>query len=158
MDAKIGIGGIIRVRDLCLLGVMSTPDRPGIGAAIFDALGSARVNTQFIVQCIDLSGMTDVLFCVTEDDALLAREIVQPISIELKAQAVEEVHRVALLSVFGPDFRERPGIAGAVFRALARHSINILAISTSISTVTCVISDDDMDEAVVALHEVVILP
>ena len=34
----------------------------------------------------------------------------------------------------GPDFRERPGIAGMMFRSLAAKGVNILAISTSIST------------------------
>jgi aspartate kinase len=155
---RIEVGGIIKIRGLCLLGVMAAPDRPGIGATIFDALGEARLSAQFIVQCVDLTGLSNVLFCVSEGDALRARALVQPIATALSAQAVQEIHHVALLSVFGPDFRERPGIAGAVFRAMAQHEINILAISTSISTVSCVIIDTDMDQALLALHEVVTLP
>jgi aspartokinase len=137
---------------------MAAPDRPGIGSGIFTALGEAGLNTQFIIQCIDLTGMSNILFCVAEEDSLRARALVQPIAAELGAQAVQETHQVALLSVFGPDFRERPGIAGAVFGAMALHHINILAISTSISTVTCVIDGADMEQALVALRETVKLP
>lgn len=157
-ESRIEVGGIIKVRDLCLIGVMAAPDRPGVGAGVFTALGEAKLNTQFIIQCIDLSGMSNILFCVLEEDAVRARDLVQPAAASLAAQAVQETHHVALLSVFGPDFRERSGIAGTVFRAMAQHQINILAISTSISTVTCVIDDSDMDQALVALREVVKLP
>ncbi|MFB0546725.1 MAG: ACT domain-containing protein, partial [Anaerolineae bacterium] len=59
---------------------------------------------------------------------------------------------------FGPHFGERPGIAGVMFSALASVGINILAISTSISSLSCVINVSDMDEAVWALGEAFELP
>jgi aspartate kinase len=60
--------------------------------------------------------------------------------------------------MFGPHFGERPGIAGVMFSALASADINILAISTSISSTSCLIDASDMDEAVQALEEVFDLP
>ena len=48
------IGGIMSVRNLCLIGVMAAPDRPGLGARIFEKLGELQLNAQFIVHCIDL--------------------------------------------------------------------------------------------------------
>ena len=65
---------------------------------------------------------------------------------------------VAIISIFGPDFRERPGIASTMFSALGAKQINILAISTSISTLSCVIDADCLDEAVVAMRETFDLP
>ena len=65
---------------------------------------------------------------------------------------------VAAIAIFGPDFRERPGIAGRMFRALASRSINILAISTSISTVNCIIALTDLKEAYAAICEQFDLP
>ena len=35
MTSPIAAGGMLKFRELCLVGVMSAPDRPGIGAAIF---------------------------------------------------------------------------------------------------------------------------
>jgi len=60
--------------------------------------------------------------------------------------------------VFGPDFRERPSIAAEVFEAMASVGINIMAISTSISTVSCLINGDLVDEAIIALGERFELP
>jgi aspartate kinase len=55
--------------------------------------------------------------------------------------------------VFGPHFGQRSGVAGIMFSALASAGINILAISTSISSLSCIIDLDDMDKAVEAIHD-----
>ena len=65
---------------------------------------------------------------------------------------------VAIVSIFGPDFRERPGIAGTMFDALAAEDVNIMAISTSISTVSCVIESKALETALDALRETFDLP
>ena len=157
-EEKIKVGGILQNRRLCLVGVMSAPDRPGIAAAIFHALGRERLNAQFIVQSIDLNNDAHVMFCVAVEDCERVLAIVRPIALELGAQKVIENRPVALISVFGPDFRERPGIAGTIFKALAGAGLNILAVSTSISTISCVIRDEDCEAAVRALREVLALP
>jgi aspartate kinase len=69
------------------------------------------------------------------------------------AQAIVSQPEVALISVFGPDFRERPAVAAGVFEALANVGINILAISTSISTVSCLIDKKRVEDAMLALRE-----
>ncbi len=157
-EDKIKVGGILQSRGLCLVGVMSAPDRPGIAAAIFHALGRERLNAQFIVQNIDLNNDAHVMFCVALEDCERVLATVQPIAAKLGAKKVVENRPVALVSVFGPDFRERPGIAGTVFKALADAGINILAVSTSISTISCVIRDEDYEAAVKALREVLAFP
>lgn len=158
MTSPIAAGGMLKFRDLCLVGVMSAPDRPGIGSAIFRALGREEINAQFIVQCIDLRNRSHVLFCVAEEDAADALAKIEPVAAELEAERVSTRHHVALVAIFGPDFRVRPGIAGVAFGALAEHGINILAISTSISTVSCVIQDSDCERAEQALRQVFALP
>jgi aspartokinase len=151
-------GGIMQTRRLSLIGVMSAPDRPGLVARIFRALGQERINVQFIVQSIDLRGHAHMLFCVAQSDAAQARALLAPVGIELGAEAVTCEEPVAMLSVFGPDFRERPGIAATTFGALAQAGINILAISTSISTITCVIADAHFQEGIDALYAVFDMP
>jgi aspartokinase len=63
-----------------------------------------------------------------------------------------------MISIFGPHFGERPGVSGTMFTALAEAGINILAISTSISSLCCIIDESDMDEAVRVLEEAFELP
>jgi aspartate kinase len=155
---KTRIGGIMQNAHLSLLNVTAVPDRPGIAAAILSGLGKRGINVQFIVQCIDERQRDQVAVCVDRDDIDAAAEVVSAIAPELEAGKVITQPEAAIVSIFGPDFRERPGIAGSMFHALAEREINILAISTSISTVSCVIGSDDLEPALIALRETFDLP
>jgi aspartate kinase len=156
--AKIKIGGIMQTTGLAKVGVMSIPDRPGTAGHIMDAMGRRGINVQFIVQCIDIHNNDHVVFCISEEDLEGAEDILGTVKEELGAEQVIQRKNVAVLSIFGPDFRERPGIAGAMFSALGSRDINILAISTSISTLSCVIDADRLGEAVSAMRETFDLP
>ena len=155
---KIRIGGIMQNAHLALLNVTAVPDRPGIAAAILTELGQRSVNVQFIVQCIDQNEKDQVAVCVDRDDLQVALEVVNRLAPELEAGKVIARPEVAIVSIFGPDFRERPGIAGSMFDALADSGINIMAISTSISTVSCVIESDDLEAGLNSLRDTFDLP
>jgi aspartokinase len=65
---------------------------------------------------------------------------------------------VLCLPVHGPHFRERPGLGALMFSTLAAAGIKLLAVSTSISTLSCVIEADRLEAAVQALHETFQIP
>lgn len=155
---KIRIGGIMQNAHLSLLNVTAVPDRPGIAAAILGELGKRGINVQFIVQCIDQNRQDQVALCVDRDDWQAAQDAVERVMPELAAGKVISYPEAAIVSIFGPDFRERPGIAGIMFDALAAKEINILAISTSISTVSCVIESDELESALNSLRDTFDLP
>jgi len=158
MAEKVKIGGIMSNGGMAKVGVMSVPDRPGVASAVLQALGERSINVQFIVQCIDLQNRDHVVLCVSRDDLDLTLEALETIREDIGAEQIIHVPKVGIVSVFGPDFRERPGIAAQVFQALASRGINILAISTSISTVSCVIAEDSLDQATEVLGETFALP
>jgi aspartate kinase len=155
---KIRIGGIMPNAHLALINVSAVPDRPGIAASILQGLGEHDINVQFIVQCIDQNRRDQVAFCVDRDDLPTASEVVSDIALRLEAGKVDAEPEVAVVSIFGPDFRERPGVAGTMFRALADYQINIKAISTSISTVSCVIDLAQLESGLDALRQTFELP
>lgn len=155
---KIRIGGIMQNAHLSLLNVTAVPDRPGIAAAILGELGRRGINVQFIVQCIDHNKQDQVAVCVDRDDGPAALEAVNLVAPDVDAGRVISYPEVAIVSIFGPDFRERPGIAGTMFDALAAEGVNIMAISTSISTVSCVIESDALESALDALRDTFDLP
>jgi aspartate kinase len=155
---KVKIGGVIRNSSLAKVGIMGIPDRPGVAGAILSALGREGINVEFIVQCIDLNYNDHVVFCVGRADLETALGILQEIKSQLGAKEVVHEPEVGIVSIFGPDFRERPGIAGAMFNALASVGINILAISTSISTVSCVIDANRLPEAVRVIEQTFDMP
>jgi aspartate kinase len=155
---KVRIGGIMQNAHLALLNVSAVPDRPGIAAAILGGLGARGVNVQFIVQCIDETKHDQVALCVDRDDLPVALDVIGQVAPSLDVGKVTPDPEVAIVSIFGPDFRERPGIAGEMFEALASREVNILAISTSISTVSCVIESDCLETALVSLRDTFDLP
>ena len=155
---KIRIGGIMQNGHLAMLNITSVPDRPGTAAAILGGLGKKNINVQFIVQCIDQNNRDQVALCVDRDDLQAAMQVLDRVAPGIDAGRVNAQPEAAIVSIFGPDFRERPGIAGTMFEALAAHQINILAISTSISTVSCVIEAAQLESALSALRNTFDLP
>jgi aspartate kinase len=155
---KIKIGGIIQNRNLAKIGVMSIPDRPGVAGAIFSALGERNINIPFIVHTIDLNNLDNIVICVAREDLTVALEALNTVKETVGAKEIVYKGEVGILSMFGPHFGERPGIAGVMFSALASAGINILAISTSISSTSCLVDVDDMDEAIQSLEEAFELP
>jgi aspartate kinase len=150
---KIKIGGIIQNRNLAKIGVMSIPDRPGVAGVILSALGAKGVNCVFIVHTIDLNNLDSIVICVARKDLAAALKVLDAAKETVGAKEVAHNREVGMVSIFGPHFGQRPGIAGIMFSALASAGINILAISTSISSVSCIIDVSDMDEALQALEE-----
>ena len=151
--ARVKIGGILKHTDLALVGMMAVPDRPGIAAAVFKALGKRGVNVLAIVQLIDLDNNTHVVFCVASKDVLAAMGLLEPLKERFGGRKVTHRAGVAIVSIFGPDFRETPGVAGMMYAALADAGINILSINTSMYSVSCVIDQARLDDAVAALKD-----
>lgn len=158
MGPKVKAGGIIRNEHLAKLGVMSAPDRCGLACDVLHALAETGINVEFIVQCIDLENNSHIVLCVREENLDAAVSVLHPLQDKVRAEEIVYERNVALISVFGPDFRERPAIAAAVFEAMAAVGINIMAISTSISTVSCLIDGARVDDAMVSLRERFDLP
>lgn len=155
---KVKIGGIMQNANLSKIGVMGVPDKPGVAGAALDTLGEGDVNVQFIVQLIDLHGQSHIILCVATEDGNRAMELLRPVKSDLGAQELTLTPDIGIVSIFGPDFREIPGISGAMFSAMASIGVNIQAISTSISTISCVIDAEKMDEAVRVLTRTFELP
>ncbi|MBU0494003.1 MAG: ACT domain-containing protein [Chloroflexi bacterium] len=157
MADKIKIGGIIRNPQLALIGVIGLPDRPGAAGIVMNALGRRTLNVEFIAQGLGEQGRANLTFCVNSTDFESAIESLrQDIASEVKAIVFME--DVASVAIFGPDFRQRPAIASQMFSALAQAGINIRAISTSISTVSCVVDQDRLEDALIAVNQTFELP
>jgi aspartate kinase len=155
---KIKIGGIIQSKQLAQVGVMSAPDQPGIAGKVLEALGEEGINIQFIVQSLDLSGRGNIVFCIDQKDLQETLKVLGRVQPIVGYEKVAHHSPVAIVSIFGPHFREKPAIAGTMFGSLGDSGVNILAISTSISTLSCVIEEALLPEAVKAISEAFELP
>lgn len=155
---KIKVGGVIQNDHLASISVLAVKDRPGIAAAVLDALGQNGLNVQFVVQMIDQQNHAQMVLCIDRADLEKCMEAIEGLRPELQPTAVTANPEVASIAIFGPDFRERPGIAGRMFRALAARGVNILAISTSISTVNCIVDLPRLPDALAAINDQFDLP
>ena len=156
--AKIKIGGVMQSEGRALLKVLSVPDRPGVAGSLLSVLGQHGVNIEFLSEGSDIEGYGNFALCIDQKDLDAALGILESVKNGIDARGITYVPDVAVLSVFGPHLREKPKVPAAMFNALAGNGINVIAISTSISSVSCVIEAAYLDAAIQALQDTFEIP
>jgi aspartate kinase len=131
----------------------SVPDKPGIAAEIFGRLGKEGFNIELVISGISYKGKEDISFAVAENELGAIEALLEKIKNEIGAERISSATNVALVSIAGHQLAQTPGIAGKMFHAISKVGINIDTISTSMSSVTCMIARDKAKEAVEALRK-----
>lgn len=152
------IGGIIAVDDLGMITVQGAPDAPGTAGKILEAIGNSEISVGFISCAPDLGGGASITVCVAMDRFERALDEIEHVREEIQAQRVATQEKICSVSVFGPHFGEIPRVASRIFNALAEAGINILAISTSVSSVTCVFDQTLLHEGMNSLRSCFEIP
>lgn len=146
------ISGVVTDISESKVTIVGVPDRPGISAALFEALADAQVNVDMIVQNTSQDGLTDISFTMPKADMATAEAIVERIANEIGATKVEHEAAICKLSLVGAGMKSSPGVAAKMFRVLADQGVNIVMISTSTIRISVVIADADMEIAARTLH------
>jgi aspartokinase len=152
-EAKVKVGGIMASSGLATVSILSLPNRPDVAGTVLHALGRRNINIEFVVHNLDLEGNGNMTFCIDQKDLEAALAVLEGVKPLIEAKGISYHPNVAMISVFGPHFRERPMISGLMFNVLGTAGINVLAISTSISSCSCLIQADQAEDAMRALHE-----
>lgn len=152
-EAKIKVGGIMKNTGLATVSILSIPGRPDVPGMILHALGKRNINIEFVVHNLDIEGNGNMTFCIDQKYLESTLEVLEEIKSLIEAKGISYHPDVAVISVFGPHFRERPMISGLIFNALGTAGIDVLAISTSISSCSCLIQADQAEDAMRTLHE-----
>ena len=147
------VTGITHDRSQAKISLLRVPDRPGIAAQVFGALGAQRIVLDMIVQNISRDGYTDISFTVPRGDSAPATAVLEEVARAIGAEGVVHDERVAKISIVGVGMRSHSGVAARMFGALSREGINIQMISTSEIATSCVIEDKYAELAVRALHD-----
>jgi aspartokinase/homoserine dehydrogenase 1 len=128
---------------------------PGTAERLFGALRDEGVSVILISQG---SSEHSICFAVPEADAALTeRTVRQAFDTELRQRQIQNVDLVAgcsILSVVGDGMAGTPGIAAAVFGALATAGVNIRAIAQGSSerNISAVIDERQSTRALRAVH------
>lgn len=133
--------------------LIGVPDKPGIAAGVFQALASHNINVDIIIQNVSEQGLTDISFTVDEGDLVRTKEVVEQVAADMSARGASFDSDIASVSLIGAGMRTHPGVAAAMFSALAEKGINIEMISTSPIKISCVIKRNEVDAAVKTLHK-----
>jgi aspartate kinase len=148
------IAGVAHDRSQAKITVVGVPDHPGKAAEIFQACADAEINIDMIVQNVSAveTGLTDISFTLPKTDGKVgvqALKRIQPVS--GFASLLYDDH-IGKLSLVGAGMRSHPGVSATFFKALAETGVNIEMISTSEIRVSVITRDDQLDEAVRAVH------
>lgn len=148
------VSGITCRTDEAKFTIRNLPDRPGMCAKIFSALGSAGVVVDVIVQAQGSAALTTLSFTVPNESVSIAQDVVQNVLAGDIPQAGLEVDKkVAKLTVVGEGMRTHAGVASQMFEVLGREGINIDLITTSEIKITAAINQKYAELAVRVLHE-----
>jgi len=151
-------GGIVTGLHLVKIAILSVSDRPGVAGTVLGALAERHINVYFVVETTDQSNRSHFVICVDEDNSESAMAAISGIRERIEAEMISFCANVALVSVFGPHFRDIPGSASRMCQAISETGTNILAISTSFSSVTCLIDGSDLDRVILSLRRAFDVP
>jgi aspartate kinase len=132
--------------------VSGVPDRPGIAARLFRELADVDVNVDMIVQNVSDHGVTDISFTVPKSDLVSGTTVCERLASEIGATGVSSDLDIARVSIVGAGMKSNPGVAATMFEVLAGNGINIEMISTSAIRTSCVVREDQIEDAVQSLH------
>ncbi|HZI90338.1 MAG TPA: aspartate kinase [Thermoleophilaceae bacterium] len=130
------------------------PDRPGIAGRVLTVLADANVNVDMIIQNEPESDgqQADMSFTVPRSDLLAARDALEPLKDELGIGDVASDDRMGKVSIVGAGMKSHPGVAARTFSVLGEAGVNIEMISTSPIKISCVIREEQVEDAVRGLH------
>ena len=132
--------------------IEQVPDRPGIAATIFRDLAEAGINVDMIVQNVSSAGHTDISFTVPRADVERAARCMEKIVVDTEASGFATDEHIGRVSLIGAGMKTHPGIAAKMFETLATEGVNIEMISTSTIRISCVVAEQEVEQAVQSLH------
>lgn len=152
------IKGISSISNISMVTVEGAGLMETIGASsrVFKALAEAKVNILLISQA---SSEHSICLAIKSDESIGAKEAIEAeFHYEIKSGEMNEVkvqHDLATIAVVGENMKHNPGASGRMFRALGRNNINVAAIAQGSSelNISAVISHQDLQKALNALHE-----
>lgn len=142
--------GLLTVSGRGMIGV------PGIAGRAFLTTAKAGANILMISQA---SSEQSFCFVVMDDKSrsvkqALEREFEQEIE-QRNIDHIDLLEEVIIITVVGSGMRGTPGIAGRVFTVMGQNNINVIAIAQGASecSISFVIDEANLEQAVIALHE-----
>ena len=147
MGAEI-ISGILQRLDLSAFMISSVPETADTGQ-IFRHLAQNKINIEFINQLSLKNGYSNVLLCVDESNRYSASTELEKLKSIIHAREIVQLQKVGLLSIF--PHKEQAFVISIIIRSLTAEGISVLAMGNSLSSVSCLIDEEKIPDAIQCL-------
>lgn len=154
MEAVV-VRGVSLDKNQAKVTLVGVPDKPGVAARIFKAIGDAGVNVDMIVQNISHGSgapATDLSFTVDKPDLPRAQKTLDALKPDIGFGRILATEKIGKLSIVGVGMKSHTGVAGRMFDTLAREGVNIDMISTSEIKISVVVDLGKAEQAMRAVH------
>ena len=132
---------------------------PGVAARAFGAVASTGTSVPLITQA---SSEQSICFAIPAETAsLIVPALEEAFAREIEDNDIDRVwstKEVSIITVVGTGMLHTPGVAGQVFSQLGDNNVNVLAIAQGSSevSISLVVDASDTENAVKALHELIV--
>jgi aspartokinase len=148
-EKVIRIYDIVRQSDLDLWSLtVDQSDLGDLGVALI-TLGQSEIRMVFVIALPSVENRLSFSFCLPEGDEAQIWEV---FSSHLGNTELARHSQVAALHIHGPHFGDRYGIAHALVKALENNGISLLALGCTVSSLSVIVGEQDLDPAVQALE------
>ena len=151
-DCSSVVTGVALVRDEVRVTLCDLPDRPGVMSLIFSKMSERKIPIDMVVQNVGHDGLAEVSFTVPQNDLANTLTAADEAVEELGAGEVHHGTNLSKVSAVGRGMRTHTGAAAQMFRTLAEKDISIKMITTSEIKISALVSRDQADEAINAVH------
>lgn len=158
-EKKAGpVRGISCLKDCAMVSVSGSgmKGRKGMATRIFSAVSNAGISILLITQS---SSEYTLSFCVRKEFANRVQDVLKnEFALEIAGKLVNQIDvrpDCAIVSIIGDAMKEKRGVAGTFFNAIASRDINIMAIAQGAGerSISAVINAADGDTAVRIVHK-----
>ncbi|MGI5967275.1 MULTISPECIES: aspartate kinase [Anaerotruncus] len=150
---KMLVRGVARDNDVARISIVGVPDQPGIAFKIFSQLAAKKINVDIILQSIGRDNTKDISFTISRSHKQAAMELMEEINKQVNGKGILCDDNISKVSIVGAGMQSNPGVASKMFEALAEAHVNIQMISTSEIKISVLVSLDDSEKALSAIHD-----
>lgn len=147
------VSGVAADKKVSCISIMGINDEPGKAFEVFSLMAKEKVSVDIILQSTGADGKQNISFTIGEDDLDIALKALEKNKERLTAREIVHDENTAKLSIVGAGMATNPGVAAMFFEAMYDAGVNIQMISTSEIKITVLIAKDDVDAAMVAVHD-----
>ena len=147
--------GLITKEDVTKIILEGVPNHPGIAAEIFEALGDYSSDIEFITAQAINNNVGNVIFTVPASKIDIIINLLKPLQKKISASNIKTDINIAIISLhsLSNDSALTGKMFSGVFSTLAQVGINIDMINSSLFSISCVISKDQLENAIKALKK-----